>query len=409
MKRTLNERILAENIKIPIDDRVSGHNSNVLTIGGSGSGKSTGFVAPNLANPSNSSYVIQDTKGKLYDSFAESLRDKGFEVSKIDFVNPESSSYGYNPLSLVRRREDGTLIEKDIKKLATSLMPPLDRRDPFWEKTATRILAMYIAYVLEALPEEEQNMSSVIDIHHLYQSDTGRKLFDRWVNENPASYSARKYKMMSNTYMAEKMHLSFMEFCNEALDAFDCAEFQKIFCNENQLDFASFGRKKQVIFVVTSDHDKSYGILSNILYCQFLQELLDEADKQPDGRLKLHVSFYLDDFCSGGAITDFAETLSIIRSRNISCNIILQSLSQLTGMYGQSNATSIINNCSTILYLGSNDMESAELIAQHINQTPHSILSLPADKEILIMEGNKPMIVNKITPQNPMSGLQCTL
>jgi len=163
----------------------------------------------------------------------------------------------------------------------------------------------------------------------------------------------------------------------------------------------SLGRKKVALFVNVSDHDISYGMLSNILYSQLMQVLLDEADKQRDGRLKVSVRFILDDFGASSAIPYFDNLMSIIRSRGISCSIILQSLSQLRSMYSESSATCIINNCDTILFLSTNDLKTAEFIGNRINMTPHSVLSLPSNKAILIMRGKQPQIVNKIVPHFP--------
>ena len=401
MKKTLNERILAENIRLSNDDRLTGNNANDIVLGGSGSGKSSGYVSANLANSSGQSYVIQDTKGRLYNQFADSLKAKGYEVALIDFVNPSSNSFGYNPLRYIRRRKDGSIIEQDIKKLATQIMPIMQDHDPFWPKSAIRYIAMLISYVCEALPEDEVNMRSVIKMHQLFQSNTGISLMSDWAKDNPDSYTARKYNVMQTTMVSEKTWSSILAFACEALDPFDCLEFDNIFCNDNQFDMTSLGRKKVALFVNVSDHDISYGMLSNILYSQLMQVLLDEADMQRDGRLKVGVRFILDDFGASSAIPNFDNLMSIIRSRGISCSIILQSLSQLRSMYSESSATCIINNCDTILFLSTNDLKTAEFIGNHINQTPHSVLSLPSDKAILIMRGKQPQIVNKIKPQFP--------
>ena len=404
---SLNERILAKNVSVSNDDRETGHNGNDLILGASGAGKTTSYICPNLNNPSGN-FVVQDTKGKLCHQFSASLRAKGYKVYTVDFVNPDKSC-GYNPLSYLRRRSDGSLIETDIKKLAAQLVPQLDRNDPFWEKAAVRYIAMLIAFVMEALPENEHNMCSVIRMHQSFQSGEGKDMLNEWSEENPDSYSARKYNIISNSFSAEKMWNSIMEFANEALDPFDVAEFWNVFKNKNQLDMKELANRKCAVFVNVSDHDSSYGILSSIFYTQLLQVLLDEADKRPDGRLKNFVRLYLDDFAASASIPDFHNTVSIIRSRGIMVSIILQSLSQLESMYSEARAISILNQCDTMLYLGgSHDLKTAEYIANHINKTIYSVLTLPSDKSILIRRGAEPKIVDKIKPLDPITGLQCT-
>ncbi len=65
-----NERILAEGISVSNDTFVTGLNNNDLIIGSSGSGKTGGYVIPNLQNISES-LVVSDTKGQLRKMFGE--------------------------------------------------------------------------------------------------------------------------------------------------------------------------------------------------------------------------------------------------------------------------------------------------------------------------------------------------
>ncbi len=403
MNKRYNERILAENISVSNDSYKTGLNGHDLVIGGSGAGKTTGYVCPNLNHP-DGSIVIQDTKGKLYQKYHKSLEDKGYKVYLLDFVNPEKS-YGYNPLEFIRQREDGSYYEMDIKKLATTLMPILDSDEPFWEKAAIRYISMLISYVLDCLPFDEHNLSAVVRMHQEYQAGYGKDMLSLFADEKPNSYAARKFKMISNSFIADKMWMSIMEFSNEALDPFDCKEFENIFKNPKTIDMKSIGEEKTAVFLNIPDNDKSYGILCDIFNTQLLQVLIDEADKRPDGRLKMPVRLYLDDFAAAaGQIPEFDTAMSVLRSRDISVSIMLQSISQLNSIYGSNKAKTIINNCDHILYLGGDhDLETAEFIGHHINMTPHTILSLPLDKAVLLTRGEKYQIVNKIKPKDGLA------
>ena len=225
---SFGERIIADGIRVSNNNRLTGLNGNDLIIGTSSSGKTTGYICSNLNNPYGS-FVVQDTKGLLFNQFSASLKRKGYKTIIFDFVNPEKSS-PYNPLSYIRRRKDGSLVERDIKKLAVQLTPTLDRDEPFWEKACTRYISMLIAYVLEALPSSEGHMGSVISMHRLLQEPLGKALMDEWAQELPDSYSARKYKMLAASMVADKMWGSILEFVSEVLDPFDCSEFRSYLC-----------------------------------------------------------------------------------------------------------------------------------------------------------------------------------
>ena len=59
-----DERILADGNTVSNDTKATGFNNNDLIIGSSGSGKTGGYVIPNLQNL-NGSLVVSDTKGQL--------------------------------------------------------------------------------------------------------------------------------------------------------------------------------------------------------------------------------------------------------------------------------------------------------------------------------------------------------
>ena len=106
----------------------------------------------------------------------------------------------------------------------------------------------------------------------------------------------------------------------------------------------------------------------------------------------------LDDFASGSTIPDFDKVISVIRSRDISVSLIIQSISQLETLYDHPTSVTIINNCDNILYLGSQDKETAEYIAYRAAKLPESILAMPRNKAYLIRSGEKARIVDKIEP-----------
>ena len=285
------------------------------------------------------------------------------------------------------------------KKIAATIMPMLDTSNPFWEKSATRYLTMLIAYVMESLPEEEHSMISVVDLH-----SSGTSVVDSMLGEfaclHKESLAARLYFQITATYNADRMRASIAEFVNEALEPFNYREFRRIFAGSKEecFDIARLGQEKTILFLNTSDSDYSFGVLSDLFNAQALNILIESADKQEDGRLSVPVRIMLDDFAASSKIQDFESIISIIRSRGISVSIILQSISQLNHRYDSARAATILNNCDHILYLGGHDLETAQLISNHINKPLNSVLCLPIDQAILISQGSSAKYVPKAVP-----------
>ena len=193
-----------------------------------------------------------------------------------------------------------------------------------------------------------------------------------------------------------------MQFATTALEPFEFREAKHIFANSNNFRISDLGNFKTVLFLNTSDTDRTFDKFINIFYTQALQRLCSQAGNNPDGRLIVPVRFILDDFAASATIPDFDKIISIIRSRDISVSIILQSLTQLDSLYGAERATTIINNCDHMLYLGSQDLKTAQLISSRIFKTPEDVLCLPRDKAILVTNGERAKIVDKIPPYSTM-------
>ena len=137
--------------------------------------------------------------------------------------------------------------------------------------------------------------------------------------------------------------------------------------------------------------------LAALFYAQALQALCDFADLGPDNRLKVPVRLILDDFAAAAdsCIPDFDKITSVIRSREISVSVILQSLSQLEASYGHARAMTIINNCDHLLYLGGQDVETARYISTKANKSINTVLNMPLDAAWLFTRGQEPKQVQK--------------
>ena len=126
---------------------------------------------------------------------------------------------------------------------------------------------------------------------------------------------------------------------------------KRMFRMKEQVDMGAFLKGKTALFLSVSDSDRSQDALINLFYTQALQYLMTAADKQPDSRLPIPVRFILDDFSTNTVIPDFDKIIAVIRSREIYVSVVIQSLSQLEGLYGHAKSQTIINNCDHCLYL----------------------------------------------------------
>ena len=400
-----NMRVMAKGLYMSNDTRVTGLNNNDLIIGPSGAGKTTGYVKPNLLL-GGGSIIVADTKGALLQEVGPEMARRGYRVLHLDFSDLAESSLGYDPLDYIRRGEDGRYSQQDVMTIAKALCPIEDFKQPFWDHAAAMLLASIIGTVLEYYSREWQTMGMVSELFEGLCAGYGQKeggQFHQMVfklgQKNPESFAWRKFRMVSSCEGADKMYCSILGILAEKLDVLTFDGIERLFQMEERVDFAGLGREKTALFLTVSDTDRSMDRLVNLFYTQALQGLCRSADRDyPDHRLPVSVRFILDDFATNTVIPDFDSIISVIRSREIYVSIIIQSLSQLEGLYGHAKAMTIINNCDNCLYLGGQDVETASYFSLKMNRTVDTILNLPLDAAILFTRGQRPRRVEKLGP-----------
>ncbi len=459
------KRCLGKGVYVSNDTRLTHLNNNDLIIGSAGSCKTGSIVYTQLKTLNDSSLIVADSKNMLHRMFREELEDKGYKVRVLDFVKPENSCM-YNPLAYVSKTSDGSYNEIDIMKVAKSLIPDrMDGHDPFWATNGRAVLEFFISYALSALPEEDHNMYTVSRLYRAFTRDMGESAFLDWIESHPGTFTANRYTQMKAMQTADKTWSSILAFVNTALYPFDVAILHHIFdpdpsrndtqedmyafdeddipdiledfdfgdeeypyddedCyveddasdeesvvendrpQREELNIASLGKEKTVLFLNISDTDHSLDSLVNLFYTQALQVLVSEADKEDNGQLTVPCRIIFDDFASGTLIPDFDKVISVIRSRDIWVSILIQSMSQLESLYSHAQSLTIQNNCDHIIYMGSQDLFSAEFIGTRAGKVPEEILAMDRTKEYFIEGGKRAMLVDKVPPYSYSEGLQ---
>jgi type IV secretion system protein VirD4 len=382
-------RILAAGETASNNTWKTGLNNNDLVIGSTGAGKTRSYVKPNLLQE-NESFIVTDTKGLLVKEVAPSLKRHGYRIIHIDFTDP-GSSYGYNPLDFIRYdAKKHKYNEQDILKIAEALCPSEDFIQPFWDYAARMYIEALIGYVLECLPKEEHTLEYVLKLQSAMNTTTDA-LLNEQLEENPDSFAARKYASFKETKNAEKMHSSILGIIAEKLDPLTFDGAVAMYSRTSRINFRDIAKKKTAVFLTVSDTDRSADRLVSLFYAQALQELCSFADKEGvAGTLPVPVRLYLDDFATNCRIPDFDKIISVIRSRGISVSIILQSLTQLTGLYGEACGWTIVNGCDHVLYLGGQDRRTAEYVSFRAGKTIDTVMSTPIDTGYLFRRGQKP-------------------
>ena len=133
----------------------------------------------------------------------------------------------------------------------------------------------------------------------------------------------------------------------------------------DELELEKIGDRKTALFCIVSDTDMTFNFISAMVYTQMFNVLCDKA-LENGGALKTHVTCLLDEFANQ-KIPNFQHLISVIRSREISAHIVVQTQSQLKAVY-KDHAETIIGNCSCVLFLGGKERSTLKEISETLGK-----------------------------------------
>ena len=354
---TQTERIMLGRTKIPKYNI----NKNVLIIGGSGSGKTRVHVKPNLMQM-NASYVVTDPKGTVVLECGKMLQKGGYEIKILNTINFKESMK-YNPFRYIRS-------ENDILKLVNCIMENTKGEDSkggedFWAKEEALYYQALIAYIWYEAPEDEKNLNTLLEMlnaSEVREEDESFKnavdmMFDRLEQRDPEHFAVRQYKKYKMA--AGKTAKSILISCGARMAPFDIKEVRDMMMDD-ELELDKLGDRKTALFCIVSDTDTTFNFIASMVYTQMFNTLCDKA-LENGGALKTHVTCLLDEFANQ-KIPNFEHLISVIRSREISAHVIVQTQSQLKAVY-KDHAETIIGNCSCVLFLGGKEQSTLKEIS----------------------------------------------
>ena len=334
-------------------------NKNVLIIGGSGSGKTRFWLKPNLMQCTSKAYptsfVVTDPKGSIVIECGKLLQRNGYRIKILNTINFKKSLH-YNPFAYIHS-------EKDILKLVTTLIANTKGEgkggDDFWLKAETLLYCALIGYIHYEAPVEEQNFSTLIEFINameVREDDEEFKnpvdlMFEELAQREPNHFAVRQYAKYK--LAAGKTAKSILVSCGARMAPFDIAELREVTAYD-ELELDTLGDQKTALFLIMSDTDDTFNFLISMAYTQLFNLLCEKADDVYGGRLPVHVRCLIDEAANIGQIPKLEKLVATIRSREISCCLVLQAQSQLKALY-KDNCDTIIGNMDARIFLGGSE------------------------------------------------------
>ena len=421
---------------MPVNTRLNRH---IAVFGASGTMKSRAIIRNALFQSikRGESVVITDPKRELYADTSELFRENGYEVKVFNLVDPQHSD-SWNCMSDLN---GDTLMAQVLTNVIIGNTSS-GKGDHFWDNGEGNLLKALILLVDQdrTRSPDEKNLPAVYQMLTRHTEKQLTALFEKLPMDHPARAPYNLFAQSSDTVKS-----GIVLGLGTRLQVLQDKAVQSI-TSRSDMDLTMPGKRKCAYFVVTSDQDSTMVFLSSLFFSLLFIKLTRYADATPDGRCKIPVNFILDEFNNVGRIggaedgSDFARSLSVIRSRAIYVMIAVQSLGQLQNRYPNNLWAEIVGNLDIQLMLGCTDALTAEYfsarcgemsvevnstmtvrrtiaVAQVIPQyrhtegqgrrkllTPDEVLRLPSDEILCIVRGCNALRLKKLDyTKHPMS------
>lgn len=374
---------------LSIDTRRTGRNINVCVVGASGTGKTRGYVLPNLEQVAMSK-AVTDPKGEIYRQAGRHLADAGYRVDVFNLVDLTHSAH-FNPFAYFDPQQPEASIAQLTECIIANTSTERASGDGFWERAERALLSALIAYVWATKPEDQGSEPSLVDVVDLQKqmaaseqnSDkfhsevddrfaVARELVEQWRQEPNSDADEGVMKVLE---FAVRQYRTFEQGAGETkksiiislgvrLAPLDMSDVRTIIADDTiRLD--EIGYERTALFLAIPDTHQTFKFLAAMFWQSLFEKNVYLADHEDSGQLPIGVHCFLDEFANIGKIPSFPIVISTIRSRGISASIIVQSYKQGQALWKDDWPT-IVANCDSILFLGGRDLDTNKWLSSLI-------------------------------------------
>lgn len=337
---------------------LTARNNNVIVIGGSGAWKTTSYIMTNLAQM-NASFVVTDPKGMTVKRVGKMLEEQGgYKVKVVDFDSLKNTDH-FNPFKYVH--DEITLLQVIKVLIDASNGQHGKKGEPFWDKSEEMLLSSLFAYLyyryrgdgsipgdgklpsladigkLIRLLDSKDNIPSVLEImFENFAKKFGRENFAVTQFENLKAYQGQT-------------RASVVAIATARFAMFDLPQV-KNFIQDDTLEMDKWIEEKYAVFLKIPDMGNSFDFLTTMIFLLAFRRLEERVDHEFEGEALQPLRFLMDEFANLGVIPNIEEALSVLRSRKISIELIIQSIHQLEKHYKDVYKT-FFGNCDSVVYL----------------------------------------------------------
>ena len=335
--------------------RPSSADGNCLLFAAPGVGKTMGQVIPSALRFSGSVFAI-DLKGDI-SAYTNGRR-------KIKFFDPDDpTSCHFDPLLTVRSAAPN-MRGLEIEKIADILIPQTSKGDgSYFEAGAHDLFCAITAFCFAKKPN--------VPFPNIVKAALTKDV-SYWINiiNNSDIFDAKKYTadLTDNNKKNLSGCYSHMAKC---LRSFTIGNLMNLLTpSDNMIVPSDLDNGIDIYLRVKQESVLNYGKILSVICNTFLSAFKARPDTVDNSRLR-PILFMLDEapvvlrFLSAPQLS---ESMSTLRSRNVTTFLVAQSRSQMIMIYGDHGLRTIMDTCRYVSVMSATDPESQRYFADQIGR-----------------------------------------
>ena len=304
-------------------------------------------------------------KGEIFKNTQDDI-SQVYDLHVIDFRNLYEDNEGWNPLAAPYElwasdsKKDRHIAEQMIEELAHTMYPESEQQDPFWIKEA-RNLFVGLVYALFILGEpEEINLASIYYMVAKGEERLGVSTYLKRLADLLEDYPNVAMQLLSYVTTANDTRGGIRSTFLDGLSMATKSESVRDFLNHDDLQINHLaGDRPTLVYIIIPDEIPIYDELAGVLVSQLMAHFIRVAEQEYGGSLPVKMNMILEELGNiGRAISNLPHLMTAGRSRNIRVEFVLQSMSQLVDIYGESRSTTIVSNCDVKIAFRVNHWET---------------------------------------------------
>lgn len=360
-------------------------NANILLVAPARSGKKVSVEIPSLLSWKESA-LVYDFKGELY--HLTSGKRKNILNNMILKLSPfENNSLGFNPFEEVRFFTEHA--EKDLEVIGEAIFSEIEEKD-----LKENVLILFKLLTLSEMYELNYGEEKIkyVNFASLYYSIRNSQEIpeDVFTEEN----SVLEYLELYENLSIKEKEKAFVEF-KKKMKIFIEMNLSK---NTSKSDFniSDLYNYKEPVTLYYTGHPnyKENDILFKIIVSQLIHqktENLPDYNYNYNEEHKLLLMF--SDFQKISRIPQFERNVKTLSLSGTKLFLSIEKISDVERVYGNEN--SILNNMNVNLFFTNSDNKTVSYVDELLISDKKEVLKLSTGKEILKVDGKKPVLVDK--------------